>query len=504
RRSAPAIPGANGVVSGAGPGGLFTRASAAAILAVALLGGVSCDSAPSSPEVPQEVTLTVLYTNDEHGWIEETAETDGAAKLMGLWRADEGYDETGAFLVLSGGDNWTGPAISTWFEGESTVEVMNAMGYAASAIGNHEFDFRVAGLRDRIRDADFPFLSANIRDRGSGGLPDFATPFVVEEVQGVRVGIVGLTTTSTPRTTFPPHVEDFEFISYGAALNEWVPQAWDAGADVVLVIGHICQGEMLSLVPVAQQLGISMIGGGHCNEVVAETHGTVALIEAGWRMAGYAKVGISFDLERGEVLSVQPSYSANQGGSPDPAVASVVGTWQQAAAAELSEVIGHVTSAIPQGSDALHNLITDSWLFVAPTADIAMTNSGGVRQGIPAGDITLGTVVGVLPFQNTLVELDLTGQEVVDCLAGTTIVAGMSTVGGYFHTDGTPLKMDSVYHVLTTDYLYALEGYRFHLYDQTPYLTGINYHQPTVTYLESLGTTPADPLDNFLDHTPRR
>ena len=78
------------------------------------------------------------------------------------------------------------------------------------------------------------------------------------------------------------------------------------------------------------------------------------------------------------------------------------------------------------------------------------------------------------------------------------------TVGGFFHADGTPLKMDSVYTVLTTDYLYARSDYNYSLNDTDPYSTGINYYQSTITYLESLGTTAATPLDGYLDLTARR
>jgi 2',3'-cyclic-nucleotide 2'-phosphodiesterase (5'-nucleotidase family) len=181
-----------------------------------------------------------------------------------------------------------------------------------------------------------------------------------------------------------------------------------------------------------------------------------------------------------------------------------VSAWQRAAAEELSTVVGYLASSVAMASPAVHNLVTDSWLFAVPTGDIVMTNSGGIRQGIPAGDITLGTVVGILPFQNTLVELELTGQEVVDCLTGSTVVAGMTTLGGYFHADGTPLKADSLYHVLTTDYLYSVQSSCFQVYDPDPYDTGLTYYQPTVSYLEFLDTSPADPLDNYLDLAPRR
>ena len=87
-----------------------------------------------------------MYTNDEHGLMEATESSGGAAGLMGLWREQEGYSENGPYLILSGGDMWTGPAISTWFKGESMVNVMNGMQYDAAAIGNHEFDFKIEGL----------------------------------------------------------------------------------------------------------------------------------------------------------------------------------------------------------------------------------------------------------------------------------------------------------------------------------------------------------------------
>ena len=111
--------------------------------------------------------LTVLYSNDEHGWMEGVEPGRGAANLLGLWREKEGYSEDGPFLLLSGGDHWTGPAISTWFEGEGMVEVMNTMGYDATAIGNHEFDFGLDNLELRIQQANFPYLAANIQWKGA-------------------------------------------------------------------------------------------------------------------------------------------------------------------------------------------------------------------------------------------------------------------------------------------------------------------------------------------------
>ena len=149
------------------------------------------------------------------------------------------------------------------------------------------------------------------------------------------------------------------------------------------------------------------------------------------------------------------------------------------------------------------NLVTDSWLYAYPNADISMTNGGGIRQNIYQGDITLESIVGVLPFLNTLYELELTGTEVIDCI-GNYLIGGMTTIGGFYLSDGTPIEPDSVYAVLTTDYLYSLENSKFAKYDPNPYNTSIIYMQPTVDWIRSKNTNAQNPINNYLDSTPRR
>jgi len=230
----------------------------------------------------------------------------------------------------------------------------------------------------------------------------------------------------------------------------------------------------------------------------------VALVVPAWRFSAYGKVTIRIRKANRQILGIQALTRSNSGGSPDPEVEVVVQKWESQAEGELSMVVGHLTTAVANESPALFNLVTDSWLFAYPAADIAMLNSGAIRSGIPAGNITKGTIVSMMPFENSLVEVELTGAEVVDCLQNSTILGGMTTVGGYFHADGTPLKMDSIYHVVTTDFMYGQSIYKYSLYDSDPVSTGIVYHQPTLTYLESIGSTPENPLDPFLDHTSRR
>jgi 5'-nucleotidase len=172
--------------------------------------------------------------------MEGTEAGAGAADMVGLWQKEFDYSQDGPFLVLSGGDMWTGPAVSTWFEGASMVQVMNAMGYDAAAPGNHEFDFGLDTLAYNIEEMDFPILGANIRYKSDGRIPtDIGIqPYTLVEVSGVTVGVIGLAGTNTPQVTSPAIVAPFDFIDYEDALREIVPEVRAAGAEIIVVPTH--------------------------------------------------------------------------------------------------------------------------------------------------------------------------------------------------------------------------------------------------------------------------
>lgn len=483
---------------------------------------VACQSTPvvNTPSQPPPVKtetptaepitgvrrLVILYTSDEHGWIEPTEESGGAAGMAGLWRDQGGYTPDGPYLILSGGDTWTGPAISTWFDGEPMVEVMNLMGYDAAAVGNHEFDFGLDTLRDRSAQAEFPFLTANLRDRETGAPAEVALPYVVQEVNGVRVGLIGLTTTSTPQTTRPEHVADFDFIDYEQALRQVAPQARADGAELLVVVGHICLREMRALVPAATELGVAVIGGGHCHEQVSQVVKGVALIEGGEKLEGYVRVDIEFDVDTDSVVSVTTAYHLNRGGRPIPEITELVAQWREETDRELDHPIGYLEKPLSRTSDALFNLVTDAWLAAYPTADVALTNRGGFRQDLPAGEITLAAVVGVLPFDNYLIDVAVSGaglMENIRCCGP--VMAGMTAVGDYLLADGSAIDPAVTYHVLVNDFMFGGgDGYTFGKLDPDAYNTAIDWRQPVIDWISALETTAEDPLDNYLDKTPRQ
>jgi len=177
------------------------------------------------------VNLTILHINDWHGWLEPHDGRGGAATYMSYFK-QEGFNASDdSFLLLNGGDENTGPAVATLTQGESMMDVMNAMNFTASAIGNHEFDYGIEWLNYRQNIANFPLLSCNIYDVGTTDLANFTIPWVVQEHAGIKVGIVGLTTTSTYTSAHPKYTQYYDFGNYETALRNNVPAMKAAGAE---------------------------------------------------------------------------------------------------------------------------------------------------------------------------------------------------------------------------------------------------------------------------------
>ncbi len=464
-------------------------------------------SQPDEPAAaPETVTLTVVYTNDEHGWMagEKTSqgeeEGQGAAELAGLWATE--FSESDIVLPLSGGDNWTGPAISTWFEGESMVEAMNTMGYAAAAVGNHEFDFGLDGLSDRTEQADFPYLGANICYKDSGEVPtDLGIqPYAIIEVAGLKIGLIGLAYEDTPSVTNPVNVAGFDFIDYEETLREFVPEVRSMGVDLIFVPSHICEWELSQLARDVDDLGIALFGGGHCHEEFSDQTGEAVLLGGGSNLRGYAFATFEVALSTGEYEVIDIGTEENFGGTPHPQVAEIVAHWQALTDEELNVVIGYLENEIEQRSDEMAALTTESWLWAYP-ADVAITNWGGMRDRLPAGDVTYASIISVMPFDNVLMDVALTGAELEQVLESGDY---LPAIGGLYlergqwilKESGQPLDPEATYNLLVTDFLYA-GGDDYHIaeFDPEAYNTAINWRQPVIDWILEQESSSENPLD---------
>jgi len=446
--------------------------------------------------------LTVLYSNDEHGWMEGREPGPGAADLLGLWREKEGYSEDGPFLLLSGGDHWTGPAISTWFEGESMVEVMNTMGYDATAIGNHEFDFGLDNLEQRVRQANFPYLAANIRWKVSETLPTELgiLAYTTAVVNDLTVGIIGLSTTDTPRTTNPANVVDLSFLNYEPVLRETVEQLRELAPDLIFVVSHVCMAALRPLAAAVADLSISLMGGGHCNELIAEKVGKTILLESNGHFRSYARAHFEYDLGRDSLISSSFSTERNEAGNSDEAVVQLVAKWRAATEVELSAVLGFSSREYLASDDRLQRAVVESWLQIDSAADIAINNRPALRAPLPQGEVTLADVVGLLPFENTIVAVELSGAKVLQVLAQGEIpfVTGLIRTENVwqFVKTGRPINTDGTYRVLINSFMYqGGAGYdAIAEFDSAGFDTEIHYRQPLVDWLLGQASTASQPL----------
>ncbi len=467
---------------------------------------------PATPPVPTVVptaenslTLTILYTDDEHGWMAGKDEGTGAANLMGLWKDQFGYDpQDPRFLLLSGGDNWTGPAVSTWFKGESMVEVMNAMGYDASAVGNHEFDFGLDNMKKAISQADFPYMAANMRRKSDRQVPAElgVLPYTLIDVDGLKVGVIGLANQRTPRVTNPANVAGFQFTPYVETLQQTVPQARVAGADVIMVISHLCNQELRHTAAKTKDLNIVLFGGGHCHETLAERAGDAVLITGGPYLQTFAWAQLTVDKATGDVIDAVYNVEANQGGPADAEVAAIVEKWVQEADATLGEPIGYLETTLPERSEPMLKLVTETWLLGYPNADIAITNSGGVRDDLRAGPVTIADIISVMPFDNVLIDMEMTGaqlQAFMKAQGKKVFAGGMHSQGSRWilNRTGEPLDPNAIYRVLVNDYMYAGGGSYQKLaeYDPNGYDTGIDWRQPVIDWIIDQNSAPEQPLD---------
>jgi 2',3'-cyclic-nucleotide 2'-phosphodiesterase (5'-nucleotidase family) len=385
------------------------------------------------------------------------------------------------------------------------VAVMNAMGYAATAVGNHEFDFTTTGLAARSKQAEFPFLGANIHYKSSGEIPtDLGIqPYTIVEVKGVQIGIIGLANQDTPAVTNPLYVVELEFTDYAAALREYVPQVRAEGADLIFVPGHICEWELSQLVREVRDLEIALFGGGHCHEQFADKDEDSVLLGGGSNLRGYAFATFEVATATGDFQLVDYGTEENVGGLPQPQVAEIVAHWQALTDEELDVVIGYLDDEIEQRSDEMAALISESWLWAYP-ADVSITNWGGMRDHILAGEVTISDIISVMPFENVLMDVALTGAELKQVLeSGNYLpaIGGLYLEGGQWilKESGQPLDPEATYQVLVTDFLYAGgDGYEIAKFDPEAYNTAINWRQPVIDWILAQESSTDNPLDGAI------
>ncbi|MCQ2975655.1 MAG: bifunctional metallophosphatase/5'-nucleotidase [Bacteroidales bacterium] len=402
------------------------------------------------------IDFKILYTNDNHGWIDSSQNYGGAADMYTHWKKNDHYKpRKDKFLVLSGGDLYTGPALSSWFHGNSTLEVLNAMKFDAVAVGNHEFDITVDSLRAHSKRMNFPLLAANIIDINTDTIPDYIKPYAFFNVNKLKIAIIGLACENTPNQTFPKNVKDYKFIAYQKALKEYLPEVKQQNPDIIMVLGHIGLEEAEKLVKFANQNDIPILLNGHYHENYITVRNGVYLVQAGCYMQAYTSISVRYDVEKHKTIVLGATVHDNTHTKQNKKIANIVNKWKALANEQLLENVGYCTEEISMKDKRFCKLICKFFTSEYPEYTIGFNNMGGMRQGLKQGEITKMDILGVMPFDNKIAFLDVYGRDVIDASKRLEYCGFYKDENGEFFLDnGEKIKEDSIYKVVTTDYLF--------------------------------------------------
>uniref|UniRef100_UPI003742655E 5'-nucleotidase C-terminal domain-containing protein n=1 Tax=Staphylococcus agnetis TaxID=985762 RepID=UPI003742655E len=385
---------------------------------------------PKQAQTKPSETHTILHTNDIHGrLVEEEGRVIGMAKTKTI------KDQHQPDLMLDAGDAFQGLPLSNQSKGEEMAKAMNAVGYDAMVAGNHEFDFGFDQLKKLEKMLNFPILSSNVYKDGKLAFK----PSTIVEKNGVRYGIIGVTTPETKTKTSPTGIKGVTFDDpLKSVLREM--DALNGKVDVFVILSHLgvdsTTQETWRSDYLTQQINRrsqykvpTIVIDGHSHTVMqnGQMYGRDLLAQTGTALANIGKIDFNFSNQtvsdlKASLISVKDTAQVQ----PDPTVKAQVDKANDAFLKETSEVVipnnkiefvgerdhvrRHETNLGNAIADAMEAYSKDH--FSQP-ADFAVTNSGGIRASINKGEVTLNHIITVLPFGNTISQIKVKGSDVL-------------------------------------------------------------------------------------------
>ena len=450
------------------------------VLAAAALASCATRPLPFPAPVQGTVKLTVLHTNDHHGrfWKNNDGEYGLAARktLIDAVRA-EVKAAGGHTLLLDGGDINTGIPESDTQDAEPDFKGMKLLGYDAMALGNHEFDKPLPVLAKQMQWAGFPMMSANIYKNGER----LYKPYEIFDRGGLKIAVLGLTTDDTKKMTDPANTVGLEFRKPADEAAKLVPELRKQAHIVIAAthMGHYTNGNAGVNAPgdveMARQVnGLDMIVGGHSQNPVCmleqlgastrneayvpgtacapdRQNGTWIVQAHEWgkyvgradfeytngqfKLVTYAllPVNLKRSVKGADGKDVKTTYTPEI--KEDPTMLALLQPFQDKGRAELDKVVGQSDGALDGSRDNIRKQPTNMGVFIASVmmqkagADLAIMNAGGVRESMPAGQLTYKDVIKVQPFGNMLAHVTLSGAELLTYLG---VAAKMTAGSGAF------------------------------------------------------------------------
>ncbi len=436
----------------------------------------------TAPPISKEGKTIILHTNDTHGRVVGSDQSVGISALKAL---KDRYKAQGMNVVLlDAGDTFHGTAFATLDKGKSVLDLMTMVGYDAMTPGNHDFNYGSDYLTELSFQTPMPILSTNILKKGTD--KKLLDGYAVIQRENIKIGVFGLSTPETAYKTNPANVETVTFYDPYAAAAEAVSVLKAAEVDYIIALCHlgINNSSTYTSEGVAQAVaGIDMIVDGHSHTLLehGKRVGNTLIVSAGEYMESIGVVTLDH-ATRSATAEVIRAGDPLLAGLSDPAVDAKIQEIEVSQQQVLSEVLGS-TPVDLNGERAdvrtretnLGNLLADA-LCAETGAPIALVNGGGIRDSIPAGDITKGDILTVLPFGNYIVTKKVNGSNLRAALeravkalpeengaflqvSGLAFTVDMAAAPGgrikNVTVSGKPLDIAAEYVVATNDFLAA-------------------------------------------------
>ncbi|OSQ51468.1 bifunctional metallophosphatase/5'-nucleotidase [Marivita geojedonensis] len=449
-----------------------------------------------------DYSLTILHTNDFHARFEPISKYDsgcsaednaegkcfgGSARLMTA--INDAKARTNNHILVDGGDQFQGTLFYTYYKGKLAAEMMNQMGYDAMTVGNHEFDDGPEVLRGFVDSVEFPVLMSNADISGEPLLSDAIQKSVIIERGGEKLGLIGLTPQDTDELASPgPNVI---FTDPVDAVQGEVDRLTAEGVNKIIVLSH--SGYNTDIRVAENTTGVDVIVGGHSNTLLGDMEGAAgsyptmvgntAIVQAYAFGKFLGELNVTFDDEGNVTEAAGAPLIMDAAVSEDEATkariteaAAPLDEIRNKVVAEAADVITGDRSVCRQMECTGGNLIADAMLERVRDQgiDVALMNSGGIRADIDAGPVTMGEVLTVLPFQNSLSTFQVTGATLLDALengvsqhadgagrflqvSGMSFTADLTQEPGSRISDvmigGEPLDPEKVYGVVSNNFV---------------------------------------------------
>ncbi|MDO5294028.1 MAG: 5'-nucleotidase C-terminal domain-containing protein [bacterium] len=449
----------------------------------------SCGKATENTSQRYDTTINFISFSDFHGAVDNatSSKNPGMDKFVAAIKDYTSKDsKEEGYVVVSGGDNYQGTAMSNLSHGKVINEMFREIGLTYSAIGNHEYDWGTGYFETWEKDGDFEFLAANIVDKKTGAPVKYAQPYGIVEKNGRKIGVIGISTPETSITTLLENVKDIEFTDPIEAVNKYAKLLREEDdVDAVVVLSHlgsesdddgaVTGGEVVTLANKIE--GVDAIFCGHTHNAVQGVINGVQIVGTTNNGRELGQVSLAF---KGDDLTVTGKLdnltSRLDDISSDASTKTIYETYE----VELSPMLNQVITTLPEELGHDRNAgQTDlgqyscKLLTEITGCQIGLFNAGGLRTSLEAGDVTVGDMYTIFPFDNTIVTMELLGADLKSNLeyglnpeneVGTLQYYGINVtvdkskeVGNRIVSitllDGTKVEMDKYYTVATNNFL---------------------------------------------------